>query len=39
MKDEEEKPIVENRLPCPLMLLIIVVVWAVIIIGCIKMCN
>lgn len=39
MKDQEETPITENRLPCSFMLFIIAGVWAVFIFGCIKMCN
>lgn len=39
MKDEEEQPIAENRLPCGVILLINLGIWALIIFGCIKMCH
>lgn len=39
MKDQEETPIVENRLSCPVMLLIIAAITGLFIFGCIKMCN
>lgn len=39
MKDQEEKPIVDNRLGCGTMILILLGVWGLFIFGCIKMCN
>lgn len=39
MKDQEENPIVENRMSCLHILLILIFILGTLIFGCIKMCN